>query len=112
MYCYAVTPGSLAQQQSSHDLMRVRQMESELLGDPKTSEDPAFVEAIYRHKIVLDGCCCYRAFTDAIKDRDLRCAAGLLVDSRRSAQLIIQEMTRQMPTILGKALRGGYLPHG
>ena len=112
MYRYAIHPGSLTEQQSSHDLMRIRQMESELLADPKVVQDPALVKAIHRHKTVLDRCYYYRAFTDAIKDRDLRCAAGLLIDSRRSAQLIAQEMTRQMPTILGKALRGGYLTHG
>jgi len=112
MYCYVVTPGSLTEQQSSHDLMRVRQMESELLADPKVGENPDLVKAIHRHKRVMDRCYYYRAFTDAIKSRDLRRAAGLLLDSRKSAQLIVQEMTRQMPTILGKALRGGYLRHG
>ena len=112
MYCYAINPGSLTEQQSSHDLMRIRKMESDLLADPKVAQDPILVKAIHRHKTVVDRCYYYRAFTDAIKDRDLRCAAGLLIDSRRSAQLIAQEMTRQMPTILGKALRGGYLSHG
>ena len=112
MYCYAIYPGSLTEQQSSHDLLRIRQMESELLADPKVAQDPALVKAIHRHKTVLDRCYYYRAFTDAIKSRDLRCAAGLLIDSRKSAQLIAQEMTRQMPTILGKALRGGYSSHG
>ena len=112
MYCYAIHPGSLTEQQSSHDLQRVRQMESELLADPKVAQDPALVRAIHRHKTVLDRCYYYRAFTDAIKGHDLRCAAGLLIDSRTSAQLIAREMTRQIPTILGKALRGGYLSHG
>ena len=112
MYCYAINPGSLTEQQSSHDLMRIRQMESALLADPEVVQDPALVKAIHRHKTVVDRCYYYRAFTDAIKGRDLRCAAGLLIDSRRSAQLIAKEMTRQMPTILGKALRGGYLSHG
>ena len=112
MYCYAVRPGSLTEKQSSHDLMRVRQMESELLADPKVAQDLAVVKAIHRHKRVLDRCYYYRAFTDAVKDRDVRCAAGLLMESRKSAQLIFQETTRQMPTILGKALRGGYLSHG
>ena len=112
MYCYAIRPGSLTEQQSSHDLMRIRQMESELLADPEVAQDLAVVKAIHRHKKVLDRCYYYRAFTDAVKDRDIRCAAGLLIDSRRSAQLIAQEMTRQMPTILSKALRGGYLSHG
>ncbi len=112
MYCYAIYPGSLTEQQSSHDLMRVRQMEAELLANPKVTQDLALVKAIHRHKRVVDRCYYYRAFTDAVKGRDLRCAAGLLIDSRKSAQLIAQEMTRQMPTILGKALRGGYLSHG
>lgn len=112
MYCYAIYPGSLTEQQSSHDLMRVRQMETELLANPKVTQDPALVKAIHRHKRMVDRCYYYRAFTDAVKGRDLRCAAGLLIDSRKSAQLIAQEMTRQVPTILGKALRGGYLSHG
>ena len=112
MYCYAIVPGSLTEQQSSHDLMRIRQMEAELLSNPMIAGNPALVKAIHRHKRGLDRCYYYRAFTDAIKGRDLRCAAGLLVDSRKSAQLIAREMTRQMPTILGKALRGGYLSHG
>ncbi len=112
MYCYVVRPGSLTEQQSSHDLMRIRQMESDLLADPKVARDPAVVKAIHRHKKVVDRCYYYRAFTDAVKGRDVRCAASLLIDSRRSAQLIAQEMTRQMPTILGKALRGGYHSHG
>ena len=112
MYRYVIVPGSLTERQSSHDLMRIRQMESELLADPKVGQDPALVKAIHRHKRVLDRCYYYRAFTDAIKGRDLRCAASLLIDSRKSAQLIVQETTRQMPTILGKALRGGYLSHG
>ncbi len=112
MYCYAITPGSLTEQQSSHDLMRVRQMEADLLANPEIMQNPVLVKAIHRHKTVVDRCYYYRAFTDAIKGRHLRRAAGLLIDSRRSAQLIAQEMTRQMPTILGKALRGGYLSHG
>ena len=112
MYCYAIHPGSLTEQQSSHDLMRIRQMEAELLADSKVKRDPALIKAIQRHKRVVDRCYYYRAFTDAIKGRDLRCAASLLIDSRKSAQLIAREMTRQMPTILGKALRGGYLSHG
>lgn len=112
LYCYAVSPGSLTEQQSAHDLMRIRQMEDELLIDPKVMEDPALVKAIRRHKSVLDRCYYYRAFTDSVKSGDLRRAVSLLIDSHDSAQLIAQEMTRQMPTILGKALRGGYFSHG
>lgn len=111
MYHYAIVPGSLTEQQSSNDLMRLRQMESELLADPQVNADPLLVQAITRHKSVLDRCYYYRAFTDAVKGGNLRRAAGLLTDSRRSAQLILQESTRQLPTILGKALRGGYIAH-
>lgn len=112
MYCCAIRPGSLTEQQSPHDLVCIRQIESELLTGPKVAQAPTVVKAIHRHKRVLDRCYYYRAFTDAVKGRDLRCAAGLLIDSRRSARLIAQEMTRQMSTILGEALRGGYLSHG
>lgn len=111
MYRYAIVPGSLTEQQSSNDLLRLRQMESELLADPRVNVDPLLVQAITRHKSVLDRCYYYRAFTDAVKGGHLRRAAGLLTDSRKSAQLIFQESTRQLPTILGKALRGGYIAH-
>ncbi len=111
MYHYTIVPGSLTEQQSSNDLMRLRQMESELLADPRVNVDPLLVQAIIRHKSVLDRCYYYRAFTDAVKGGQLRRAAQLLTDSRRSAQLIVQESTRQLPTILGKALRGGYIAH-
>jgi len=111
MYRYAVVPGSLTEQQSSNDLMRLREMEGELLADPRVNVDPLLVQAIIRHKSVLDRCYYYRAFTDAVKGGNLRRAAKLLTDSRKSAQLIVQESTRQLPTILGKALRGGYIAH-
>lgn len=111
MYHYAIMPGSLTEQQSSNDLMRLRQMESELLADARVKVDPLLVQAIARHKSVLDRCYYYRAFTDAVKDGNLRVAASLLIDSRKSAQLIVQESTRQLPTIIGKALRGGYIAH-
>lgn len=93
--------------------MRVRQMqmESGLLDDPRIAHDPTLVITIHCHKSVLDRCCYYRAFTDAVKNRKLRHAAGLLMDSRNSAQFIIQGMTRQMPTIIGKALHGLYFSH-
>jgi len=111
MYCYTVSTGSLTEQQSSNDLMRIRQMEHELLADPQVAANAPLVDALLRHKAVIDRCYYYRAFTDAVKGRDLRRAAGLLVDSRHSAQLIVQEGARQMPTIIGKALHGGYLRH-
>ncbi len=111
MYHYAVTPGSLTEQQSSNDLMRLRQMESELLADPRVKVDLLLIKAIARHKSALDRCYYYRAFTDAVKKGKLQIAASLLIDSRKSAQLIVQESTRQLPTIIGKALRGGYIAH-
>ncbi len=103
---------ALTEQQSSHNLMRILQMESEFPADPKVVPDPALIKAMHRHRAVLDRCCYYQASTDAIKGRDLRCAARLLIDSRRSAQLIAQKVSRQMPIILGKALRGRYISHG
>lgn len=36
----------------------------------------------------------------------------MLIDNRKSAQLTAREVTRQVPTTLSKALRGGCLSHG
>lgn len=56
MQDYASHPGPLTQQQNSHGLLRVRQIEPELLADPKVTQDLALVKAIRRHKAVLDCC--------------------------------------------------------
>lgn len=108
---YDLTPGSLTEQQSSNDLMHLRQMEGELLADPRVTIDPRLIEAIVCHKSVLDRCYYYLTFTDAAKGGNLRRAASLLTNSRKSAQLTSQERTRQLPTILGKALRSGYVAY-
>jgi len=110
-YQYTIRAGSLTEQQSSGDLMRLRQMEESLLADPRVRVDPSLVQAITRHKAILDRCYYYRAFTDAVKGRDVALAASLLADNGRSAQLIAREAARQLPTILAKALRGGYVAH-
>ena len=73
--------------------------------------NPLLVQAIKRHKAVLDRCYYYRAFTDAVKGRDVALAARLLADNGRSSHLIAREAARQLPTILAKALRGGYVAH-
>ena len=108
MYHYTVRKGSLTEEQTSGDLMRIRTMEQDLLGDPAVATQPELVKALRRHKAVIDRCYYYRAFTDAIKARRLRLAAKLFFESRVSGRLIALESARQVPLILRKALRGGY----
>lgn len=67
MYRYAIAPGSLTEQQSSDDLMRLQQTESDLLADPRVNVDVLLVRSTTCHKSVSDQHYSYRAFTDAIK---------------------------------------------
>lgn len=108
MYLYTVRKGSLTEVQSSGDLMRIRQMDADLLGNPLVAGNPDLVRALRRHKAVIDRCYYYRAFTDAIKARTPRLAAKLFFESPLSARLILSESMQQVPLILGKAARGGY----
>ena len=50
----------------------------------------------------------YRAFTDAVKQREFAHAALILVRNRWSFLRILQETSRQMPIILRKLASGGY----
>lgn len=108
MYLYTVRKGSLTEVQSSEDLMRIRQMEADLLDNPLVAGKPDLVRALRRHKSVIDRCYYYRAFTDAIKARTPAVAARLFFESPLSARLIVSESLRQVPLILGKAASGGY----
>ena len=108
MYHYTIRKGSLTEEQTSGDLMRIRLMEQDLLGDPAIIRDPNLIKALQRHKAVIDRCYYYRAFTDAIKARTPRLATKLFFENSVSGRLIALESARQVPLILGKALRGGY----
>ncbi|MGI4800834.1 MAG: glycosyltransferase family 2 protein [Janthinobacterium lividum] len=108
MYLYTVRKGSLTEVQSSEDLMRIRQMEADLLDNPLVAGKPDLVRALRRHKSVIDRCYYYRAFTDALKARAPGLAAKLFFESPLSARLIVSESMRQVPLILSKAASGGY----
>ncbi|MGI4798691.1 MAG: glycosyltransferase family 2 protein [Janthinobacterium lividum] len=108
MYLYTVRKGSLTEVQSSEDLMRIRQMEADLLNNPLVAGKPDLVRALRRHKSVIDRCYYYRAFTDAVKARTPAVAARLFFESPLSARLIVSESLRQVPLILGKVASGGY----
>lgn len=108
MYLYTVRKGSLTEVQSSEDLMRIRQMEADLLNNPLVAGKPDLVRALRRHKSVIDRCYYYRAFTDAVKARTPAAAARLFFESPLSARLIVSESLRQIPLILVKVASGGY----
>ncbi len=109
-YHYATRPGSLTEVQSSGDLRRIAQLEEDFLGDPTVSRNAALREALRRHKAKIDRLYYYRAFTDAVKQRQLGKAGRLLVQSPASSSYIFLETLRQTPIILRKTLRGGYFP--
>lgn len=108
MYLYTVRKGSLTEVQSSEDLMRIRQMEADLLNNPLVAGKPDLVRALRQHKSVIDRCYYYRAFTDAVKARTPAAAARLFFESPLSARLIVSESLRQIPLILVKVASGGY----
>jgi len=108
MYRYCVAEGSLTEAQTAADLARIRAMESGLLEQPEVRQDRSLQRAIARHKSVIDRCYYYRAFTDAVKGGALGEATGLLFESPAGFRHIATESLVQAPTVLAKALRGGY----
>jgi hypothetical protein len=108
MYLYSVRRGSLTEVQTSGDLDRIRTAERALLADPRIIQDVALTRALRRHKRVIDRCYYYRAFTDAVKARQIVRAGRLLFEGPHSLGHITAEGMAQAPTIIAKALRGGY----
>ena len=110
LYHYATRPGSLTEVQTSSDLRRIAQLEEDFLRDPAVSRNAALRKALRQHKAKIDRLYYYRAFTDAIKQKQLGEAGRLLVQSPLSSRYILLETMRQTPIILRKTLRGGYFP--
>ena len=108
MYLYTIRKGSLTEQQSSADLMRLRCAAKRLLADPETALDPSLFRALRRHSSKIDRNYYYRAFTDAVKARQFDVAAQLLFENSESLNHVVRESVHQAPVILRKALRGGY----
>jgi glycosyltransferase involved in cell wall biosynthesis len=108
MYHYCITEGSLTETQTAADLARIRAMESGLLEQPEVKRDRSLQRAIARHKSVIDRCYYYRGFTDAVKGGAFGEAARLLFESPAGFRHIATESLVQTPTVLAKALRGGY----
>lgn len=108
MYLYNVRGGSLTEVQTADDLDRIRRMETALLAEPHIAGDIELTRALRRHKRVIDRCYYYRAFTDAVKARHVVRAGRLLFEGPHSVGHIAAESMAQAPTIIAKALRGGY----
>jgi glycosyltransferase involved in cell wall biosynthesis len=109
MYHYTVRRGSLTEVQSAADLLHIRTFESNLLAsNPLVRAEPAFAQALMRHKSMIDRCYYYRAFTDAVKAGEIGRARRLLFESANGFRCIVQESLAQTPAIATKAWRGGY----
>ena len=108
MYLYSVREDTLTSIQTSHDLDRIRSVETDLLLQPSIVADRELTRALRRHKRIIDRCYYYRSFTDAVKARRLAGASKILFEGPQSIGHIILESIIQAPTITGKALRGGY----
>ena len=77
MYRYRVSSGSLTDVQSADDLLRIRLLDDELLrNDPMVASDPELARALRRHKSKMEHFYYYRAFTDALKTRDVSRPCG------------------------------------
>ena len=108
MYFYTIRKGSLTEQQSAADLLRLRGATERLLANPETTLDLALSRAIRLHSAKIDRGYYYRAFTDAVKGRRFDTAARLLFENSHSFNHVVRESFRQTPVVLSKALRGGY----
>jgi glycosyltransferase involved in cell wall biosynthesis len=108
MYRYLVRENSLTQVQTTSDLARLRNRQRLLLRDAVSAGDYEFARLIKKHLRVVDRCYYYRGFTDEIKAKRLGAAMRYLLDRSDSAWLVTQEAVHQLPTIVRKALKGGY----
>lgn len=108
MYLYTVRAGSLSEVQRPDDLLRIRTAEQQLLDTLSVRDDRALRNALQRHMAVIDRCFHYRCFTDAVKAGDLTAAGDVLFRSVGSFRDIVLASAVQAPTILSKAMRGGY----
>ena len=108
MYLYSVRKDTLTSVQTSHDLNRIRSVETGLLLRPDVTSNPELARALRRHKRFIDRCYYYRSFTDAVKDRRLAGAGRILFEEPQSLGHIVLESMIQAPTITSKAFRGGY----
>lgn len=112
MYRYRIRQGSLTDVQTTGDLDRLRRRLRRLLSEATAEGDLPLVIQIRRRLRVVDRCYYYRGFTDEVKAQRPRRALSYLFASRDSATLVGREILHQAPTILRKALRGGYGPDG
>ena len=108
MYLYTIRTGSLSEVQRPDDLLRIRTAEQQLLETLSVRDDHALRDALQRHMAVIDRCFYYRCFTDAVKAGDLAAAGNVLFGSMSSFRNVVLASAVQAPTILSKALRGGY----
>ena len=105
-YRYRVRSDSLTQVQTVADLRILRARLDALIAD--AGADAGLVKLIGRQRAVVSRCLHYRAFTDAIKARRPGEAAHEIFGSFESCAGIIEELARQAPIIVRKALKGGY----
>ncbi len=108
MYLYTIRAGSLSEVQRPDDLLRILTIEQQLLDRLDTREDSALREALRRHMAVIDRCFHYRCFTDAVKAGDLAAASDVLFGSVASFRDVVVASAVQAPTVVRKALKGGY----
>jgi succinoglycan biosynthesis protein ExoO len=113
MYRYTVRTGSLTEVQTSADLLRIKKHEEEWLRhDPMIASDLALTRVLRQHKALIARRYYYRAFTDAVKSGAYTEAFQLLLDTPSGFCDIILESLTQAPTIIAKAIRGGYRKGG
>ena len=105
-YRYRIRADSLTQVQTVADLGVLRAKQVEL--NRRAQGDPSLQKLIARHAHIVARSYHYRAFTDAVKARNYTAAQHELFVSKYSMSLICQEIARQLPTVVIKALKGGY----
>ena len=108
LYTYHLSADSLSHRQRASDLRRIERLDDALLSDPALNRNAALVAAIRRHRTKTKRLQRYRAVTDALKRRRFRRAYALFNQDAQTRRLVMLEILSQLPTIIGKALRGGY----
>ncbi len=109
MYRYTIRSGSLTERQSPADLWRVRTAIQAMLDDPTLVPGSPLARSGRRCRTRIDHNYFYRAFTDAVKSGAGYEALRVLFSSFASPGHVVQASFEQMPTILRKAMAGGYV---
>jgi len=111
-YLYTMRSDSATFVQTPEDLGRIVEFDRSMLRDPALSVNTATKQAIERHLRSVRRRYHYRRFANAVKAHHFMAARRMIFENSSSLGDILWFGAGQMPTIIAKAIRGGYSSRG